>query len=43
MGARPDENDGNLNIVFATAGMGLAAARLIARTPDTEIEDTFET
>jgi uncharacterized RDD family membrane protein YckC len=28
----PDE-DANLSVVFATAGMGLAAARLIARTP----------
>jgi uncharacterized RDD family membrane protein YckC len=30
---RPDQADGNLGIVFATAGMGLAVARLIARTP----------
>lgn len=29
---KPDE-DANLSVVFATAGMGLAAARLIARTP----------
>jgi uncharacterized RDD family membrane protein YckC len=31
---RPEQNDdANLSVVFATAGMGLAAARLIARTP----------
>lgn len=31
--ARPNSDDATLGIVFATAGMGLAAARLIARTP----------
>lgn len=30
---RPSQDDAALSIVFATAGMGLAAARLIARTP----------
>ena len=30
---RPSSDDAGLGIVFATAGMGLAAARLIARTP----------
>src|SRR5436189_5701953 len=30
---RPSQDDATLGIVFATAGMGLAAARLIARTP----------
>jgi uncharacterized RDD family membrane protein YckC len=30
---RPNQDDATLGIVFATAGMGLAAARLIARTP----------
>jgi uncharacterized RDD family membrane protein YckC len=31
--AGPNPDDATLGIVFATAGMGLAAARLIARTP----------
>jgi uncharacterized RDD family membrane protein YckC len=30
---RPSSDDATLDVVFATAGMGLAAARLIARTP----------
>lgn len=30
---QPNQDDATLGIVFATAGMGLAAARLIARTP----------
>jgi uncharacterized RDD family membrane protein YckC len=30
---RPDQDDAALSAVFATAGMGLAAARLISRTP----------
>ena len=30
---RPNTDDDALSVVFATAGMGLAAARLIARTP----------
>jgi uncharacterized RDD family membrane protein YckC len=30
---QPNQDDATLGIVFATAGMGLAAARLISRTP----------
>lgn len=33
MDEAPNSDDATLGIVFATAGMGLAAARLIARTP----------